>query len=77
MRDVQINLSPDIMKSRDLLYAIGYLATWGLGSERYHQVRIFANNSDEVNAYYYNKHQEVTYSMGAIRCEDGTYSFHS
>lgn len=58
--------------------AIGYLATWGLNSDRYYRVAIYGNHDGEMTANYYDVSGAMTYQIGAVLNNDGTdYSFHS
>lgn len=84
MRQVTLVISPEFVESiggsidQKTAYAIGYLSTWAIGSDRYHSVTIYANERRiELEAVYKNKDGETTYTMGAVRDALGTYSFHS
>lgn len=57
--------------------AIGYLATWAVGGGRFKTVRIGGDKDGNLDALYLKDDGSLGYEIGAIRREDGTYSFHS
>lgn len=64
-------------KERDA--AIGYLTNWSMGSTNKAHVAIDCRASGEIIATYWDSRLKsaVTYEIGAVLSEDGTYSFHS
>jgi len=58
--------------------AIGYLATWGLASERFSgKMTLYGDTNGNWHATYRDKQDNVTYNIFGQRNEDGTYGFHS
>lgn len=58
--------------------AIGYLATWGLASERFSgKMTLYGDKDGNWHATYRDKQDNVTYNIFGQRNEDGTYGFHS
>lgn len=82
-RTVEIMLSEEFgtasgkAKRWEVSAAIGYLSQWGIGSDRYFKVRICGDSEGNLDAVYMNEAGEMTYQIGAILRDDGTYSFHS
>ncbi len=80
-RKVEIVIDPeqlDITKCPEHVQAaIGYLAMWAIGSERYVNVSIYSDRHGELNAVYKDNDGKTTYVMGAVPREDGTFSYHS
>ena len=66
------------LPNKQISDAIGYLANWAIGSERYHSVRIVGDQHGDLTAVYSNKNGETTYVIGAVQHTDGEgFSFHS
>lgn len=57
--------------------AVGRLSMWAIHNERYAAVAIYGDHQGNLNATYRNAAGEVTYSMAAMRRENGSYGFHS
>ena len=57
--------------------AVGYLASWAIGTPRYYSVSIWGDSRGCLNATYAGIDGEQTYEMLGLRSDDGTYSFHS
>lgn len=57
--------------------AVGYLACWSVGSERYKDVTIYGNYDGSISATYRDTKGDITFEIGAVLGTDKTYSFHS
>ena len=66
---------------REVWKAIGYLSQWALHCEegpcRQCRLDLAMLADGEMRAVYRDKDGNVTYVMGAVLGDDGTYSFHS
>ena len=66
---------------REVWKAIGYLSQWALHCEegpcRQCKLDLAMLYDGEMRAVYRDKDGNVTYVMGAVLGDDGTYSFHS
>lgn len=80
-RKVEIVIDPEQLditqNAANIKAAIGHLAMWAIGSERYKDVSIWSGRDRELVATYRDDKGSVTYVIGAVEREDGTYSFHS
>jgi hypothetical protein len=83
MRAVQIHLGDEFLDAvgglpnKSVGGALGYLACWAIQSERYKSVVLYGDKDGNIHATYRDGNGEVTYSMFALRAEDGSYSTHS
>lgn len=57
--------------------AIGYLASWAIGAERYHSARLVVDKEGNVDSQVTDKEGNTTYQILGLRADDGSYSFHS
>lgn len=59
---------------------VGYLVTWAIGSERYAKCNLYGHDNGCIDAIYHsgvNDDGKATYSIAAIRGNDGKYTTHS
>lgn len=87
MRTIELRMSDKFLEAynngelsrAEVERVIGYLSCWACHSERYRHVSIYCKNSLDIDANYYeNSSKEMlTYQIGAVLGESGTYSYHS
>lgn len=77
-RKVVLSLRDDLEITLEVRKVLGYLLTWGIGSERYNNLYLSSGRDDEIHAAYSAEEGgPTTFFMAAIKGSDGTYTTHS